>query len=176
VMMQQIVARRVDPMEMAVFSLGSIHGGDAPNVIPAEVKFGGVTRAYSDNVREVIKEQVTAIAKGIEAASGNTVHIDYADGYPSAFNDKELTDLAADAVREELGEEAVVLMPDPLTFSEDFSFYGKLGGIPSAYLMLYAGHDGELAPLHNPRCAVKEEVMPVGMSALAAIALKFLNE
>ncbi len=176
VMMQQIVARRVDPMEMAVFSLGSIHGGDAPNVIPAEVKFGGVTRAYSDNVREVIKEQVTAIAKGIEAASGNTVHIDYADGYPSAFNDKDLIDLAADAVREELGEEAVVLMPDPMTFSEDFSFYGKLGGIPSAYLMLYAGHDGELAPLHNPRCAVKEEVMPVGMSALAAIALKFLNE
>ena len=48
VMMQQIVARRVDPMEMAVFSLGSIHGGDAPNVIPAEVKFGGVTRAYSE--------------------------------------------------------------------------------------------------------------------------------
>lgn len=176
VMMQQIVARRVDPMEMAVFSLGSIHGGDAPNVIPAEVKFGGVTRAYSDNVREVIKEQVTAIAKGIEAASGNTVHIDYADGYPSAFNDKDLIDLAADAVREELGEEAVVLMPDPMTFSEDFSFYGKLGGIPSAYLMLYAGHDGELAPLHNPRCAVQEEVMPVGMSALAAIALKFLNE
>lgn len=69
VMMQQIVARRVDPMEMAVFSLGSIHGGDAPNVIPAEVKFGGVTRAYSESVRSVIKEQVQAIAKGIEAAS-----------------------------------------------------------------------------------------------------------
>ena len=63
VMMQQIVARRVDPMEMAVFSWGSIHGGDAPNVIPAEVKFGGVTRAYSESVRSVIKEQVQAIAK-----------------------------------------------------------------------------------------------------------------
>ena len=62
VMMQQIVARRVDPMEMAVFSLGSIHGGDAPNVIPAEVKFGGVTRAYSESVRSVIKEQVQEIA------------------------------------------------------------------------------------------------------------------
>ena len=144
VMMQQIVARRVDPMEMAVFSLGSIHGGDAPNVIPAEVKFGGVTRAYSESVRSVIKEQVQAIAKGIEAASGNTVHIHYADGYPSAFNDKELMDLAADAVRKELGEDAVVPMPDPMPFSEDFSFYGKLGGIPSAYLMLYAGHEGEL--------------------------------
>ena len=76
--------------------------------IPAEVKFGGVTRAYSESVRSVIKEQVQAIAKGIEAASGNTVHIHYADGYPSAFNDKELMDLAADAVRKELGEDAVL--------------------------------------------------------------------
>ena len=175
VMMQQIVARRVDPMEMAVFSLGSIHGGDAPNVIPAEVKFGGVTRAYSESVRSVIKEQVQAIAKGIEAASGNTVHIHYADGYPSAFNDKELMDLAADAVRKELGEDAVVPMPDPMPFSEDFSFYGKLGGIPSAYLMLYAGHEGELAPLHNPKCAVREDVMPAGIRTLVSIALEFLK-
>ena len=175
VMMQQIVARRVDPMEMAVFSLGSIHGGDAPNVIPAEVKFGGVTRAYSESVRSVIKEQVQAIAKGIEAASGNTVHIHYADGYPSAFNDKELMDLAAEAVRKELGEDAVVPMPDPMPFSEDFSFYGKLGGIPSAYLMLYAGHEGELAPLHNPKCAVREDVMPAGIRTLVSIALEFLK-
>ena len=175
VMMQQIVARRVDPMEMAVFSLGSIHGGDAPNVIPAEVKFGGVTRAYSESVRSVIKEQVQAIAKGIEAASGNTVHIHYADGYPSAFNDKELMDLAADAVRKELGEDAVVPMPDPMPFSEDFSFYGKLGGIPSAYLMLSAGHEGELAPLHNPKCAVREDVMPAGIRTLVSIALEFLK-
>lgn len=144
-------------------------------MIPAEVKFGGVTRAYSESVRSVIKEQVQAIAKGIEAASGNTVHIHYADGYPSAFNDKELMDLAAEAVRKELGEDAVVPMPDPMPFSEDFSFYGKLGGIPSAYLMLYAGHEGELAPLHNPKCAVREDVMPAGIRTLVSIALEFLK-
>ena len=69
---------------------------------------------------------------------GIDVYKRQADGYPSAFNDKELMDLAADAVRKELGEDAVVPMPDPMPFSEDFSFYGKLGGIPSAYLMLYA--------------------------------------
>lgn len=172
--MQQIVARRVDPMEMAVFSLGSIHGGDAPNVIPAEVKFGGVTRAYSDQVRAVIKDQVGAIAEGMEAISGNRITVEYAEGYPSAFNDKELIDLAADAIRAELGEEAAVFLPGPMTFSEDFSFYGKLGGIPSAFLMLYAGHEGELAPLHNSKCMMKEEAMPAGMRAMAAIALAFL--
>ena len=79
-------------------------------------------------------------------------------------------------MKEELGSEAVVELPGPMTFSEDFSFYEKLGGIPGAFLMLYAGHDGELAPLHNPKCAVREEAMPVGMSAMAAIALAYLNQ
>lgn len=176
VLMQQIVARRTDPMEMAVFSLGSIHGGDAPNVIPAEVKFGGVTRAYSDSVRRTIKEQVAAIAKGMESVSGNQVHVDYADGYPSAFNDAALIDLARAAIGRELGGGAVVELPGPMTFSEDFSFYEKLGKIPGAFLMLYAGHDGELAPLHNPKCAVREEAMPAGMSAMTAIALAYLNQ
>lgn len=176
VLMQQIVARRTDPMEMAVFSLGSIHGGDAPNVIPAEVKFGGVTRAYSDSVRRTIKEQVAAIAKGMESVSGNQVHVDYADGYPSAFNDAALIDLARAAIGRELGSGAVVELPGPMTFSEDFSFYEKLGKIPGAFLMLYAGHDGELAPLHNPKCAVREEAMPAGMSAMTAIALAYLNQ
>ena len=63
----------------------------------------------------------------------------------------------------------------PMPFSEDFSFYGKLGGIPSAYLMLYAGHEGELAPLHNPKCAVREDVMPAGIRTLVSIALEFLK-
>lgn len=175
VMLQQIVARRTDPMEMAVLSLGSIHGGDAPNVIPAEVKFGGVSRAYSETVRQTIKTQAEAIAAGMSAASGNKVELHYADGYPSAYNDEKLIDLASAAIRAELGEDAVVPLPGPMGFSEDFSFYETLGRIPGAFLMLYAGYEGVLAPLHNPKCCVKEAAMPYGMSAMTAIALAYLK-
>jgi metal-dependent amidase/aminoacylase/carboxypeptidase family protein len=41
--------------------------------------------------------------------------------------------------------------------------------------MLYAGHEGELAPLHNPKCAVREDVMPAGIRTLVSIALEFLK-
>lgn len=175
VMLQQIVARRVDPMEMAVLSMGSIHGGDAPNVIPSEIKFGGVSRAYSETVRQTMKAQAEAIAAGMSAASGNKVELHYADGYPSTYNDEKLIDLASAAIRAELGEDAVVQLPGPMGFSEDFAFYETLGGIPGAFLMLYAGHEGPLVPLHSPKCCVKEEVMPYGMSAMASIALAYLR-
>lgn len=175
VTLQQIVARRVDPMEMAVFSLGSIHGGQAPNVIPSEVTFGGVTRAYSESVRTAIKDQVFAIAKGMEAISGNHIQVDYGEGYPGTVNDEALIDLASRAITEALGSESVFHMPRPMTFSEDFSYYGKLGHIPSAFLILYGGHEGEFVPLHHPKCAVKEEAMTVGIGALVSIAMAYLQ-
>lgn len=176
VMLQQIVARRVDPMEMAVFSLGSIHGGDAPNVIPAEVKFGGVSRAYSDEIRQVITQQVMDIAKGMEAASGNVIDVYHYEGYPSVFNDEGLIRLASHAIGAELGTDAVIPLPSPMPFSEDFSYYSKMSGIPGAYLILYGGHEGELVSLHHPKCAMKEEAMTAGISALASVALAFLKK
>lgn len=175
VAMQQIVARRVDPMEMAVMSIGMINGGQAVNVIPSEVKFSGVSRTYSEEVRDVITEQMMQIARGIETLSGNTVDVKHTGFYPCAYNDAGLIALADEAISAELGAEAVSYMPRPMSFSEDFSYYTKLGGIPGAFIMLSAGHEGELAPLHNPKCAMKEEAMPYGMSALVSIALRYLN-
>lgn len=176
VTMQQIVARRVDPLETAIYSIGSIHSGDAPNVIPGEVKFGSVCRAYSEEVRQTVDRQIYAIAKGMESISNCHVDIDHIKGYPNAYNDKALVDLAREAVAEELGPDAIVELEQPMSFSEDFSYYHQLGGVPSALLMVYAGHNGDAVyPLHNAKCSMKEEAMPYGVRTLACIALKYLG-
>lgn len=174
--MQQIVARRVDPLETAVMSIGSFHSGDAPNVIPGEVKFGGVSRAYSEEVREVIRQQMFAIAKGMESISGCNFDVYHYYGYPTAYNDKELVDLAREAVTEELGPDSIVDLEKPMGFSEDFAYYRQMGGVPSAFFMVYAGHNGDvLYPLHSAKCSMKEEAMPYGIRTLTSIALKYLN-
>ena len=174
--MQQIIARRVDPTETGVMSIGSIHSGDAPNVIPGEVKFGGVSRAFNEEVREVIRKQMFDIAKGMESISGCKVDIYHYYGYPAAYNDPQLVALAREALCAELGEEALVEMEKPAAFSEDFAYYWKDGGVPSAFFLIYAGHEGEeVYPLHNAKCAMQEEVMPYGLRALVSIALKTLE-
>lgn len=176
VILQQIVARRVDPLDTAIFSIGSIRGGDAPNIIPDRAEFSGIARTYTDTAREAVRRQVFEIARGIEGLSGCKVGIHHTEGYPTCVNDKALVACARDAVRAELGEGAVVELEHPLSFSEDFSYYGNLTGVPSAYFMLLAGHEGdELVSLHNPKCALREEAMPSGVAALAGIAVAFLN-
>lgn len=44
--LQAIVSRNVSGLDTAVLSVCNIHGGDAMNVIPSEVTFGGTFRTY----------------------------------------------------------------------------------------------------------------------------------
>ena len=173
-LLQQIPARRVDPLETVIFPVCSIHSGDAPNIIPGEAKFSGISRAYVESVREVVNEQVYDIARGVEALSGCKVDINHYEGYPAVQNDADLVALAREAVLEQLGSSAVIDRKEPFSFSEDFSYYTKMTGTPGAYMMVSAGHVGELVPLHNSKCAMQEEAMPVGMTAMASTALAFL--
>ncbi len=175
-MMQQIVARRVDPLETGIVTVGGIHGGAAPNVIPEKVTFTGVNRAYNEEVRLKIREQMMDIGRGIEAISGCKVEDDYRDGYPPLINDAGLVELAREAIREELGPDSIIELERPMSFSEDFAVYNVVGGVPAAEFMLCAGHVGDQTyPLHNPKCVMREEAMPYGVRVLASVALKYLS-
>jgi len=175
-LLQQIPARYVDPLETVIFPVCSIHSGDAPNIIPDEAKFSGIARAYVDSVRKTVDDQVYQIARGIESISGCKIEINHYEGYPACYNDPELTKIAQNAVGGELGEESVIAIDNPLSFSEDFSYYTKMTGTPGTYMILCAGHEGELVSLHNPKCILKEEAMPYGMAALVSTAVAYLND
>ena len=66
--LQTIVSRNVDPREPAVLSITQIHAGSAYNVIPGEAKLAGTVRAFSDEVRALIRKRMRAICAGIAAA------------------------------------------------------------------------------------------------------------
>lgn len=172
---QQIVARRIDPMEMGVFSVCMVHGGDAVNVIPSTVRVSAIARTYAESVRAAIQKQVFAIARGMEELSGNQIAVDATEGYPGVVNDEALVSLASHAVGTALGSDRLLVLPRPMAFSEDFSYYGTMGDIPSAFLVLFAGHEGPLVPLHHPQCALKEEAMPTGIAAFLAIVRDYLK-
>ncbi len=174
-LLQQIPGHYVDPLETVIFPICSIHSGEAPNVIPEEAKFSGIARSYLDSIREDVTKQVFEIAAGMEKISGCEFDINHYEGYPACYNDEALTELAEVAVGEALGEENIIHFEKPLSFSEDFSYFTKMTDTPGCYMMLFAGHEGPLVALHNPKCAVKEEAMPYGMVAMSSVALKYLG-
>ncbi len=58
--LQTIASREISPLEPVVVTVGSIHGGTRPNIIPDEVKMQLTLRYYND---EVIKKTISAIER-----------------------------------------------------------------------------------------------------------------
>lgn len=175
-LLQQIQSRYTDPLETVIFPVCSFHSGDAPNVIPDEARFSGIARAYVPEVRKQVTEQVYSIAKGVEAFSGATVDINHYEGYPACYNDPELTAEIMEVMTEAVGADRVSEKSEPYSFSEDFSYYTEMTGTPGVYMMVKAGHEGELVALHNAKCAMKEDAMPYGIAALVTAATSYLDK
>ena len=79
--LQQIVSRRVDPMDMAVFSIGMMDGGEAVNIITGKAHISGVARYYSDTARQTVMDNVKRICEGVGIAFGCKVDLRIGEGY-----------------------------------------------------------------------------------------------
>ena len=70
VALQTIVSRENSPLDPAVVTVGSIHGGTRPNIIPDEVNLQLTVRAYKEEVRRNVLASIERITKGIALAGG----------------------------------------------------------------------------------------------------------
>ena len=86
-----------------------------------------------------------------------------------------MIDLVEKAVTKELGADKVIHLDRPFSGSEDFSFFGKLTGTPSAFMMIDAGHGEEMVSLHNGRVVFDENVIRYGVAGMSSVALEYLN-
>ncbi|MBB6562225.1 hippurate hydrolase [Acidovorax soli] len=174
--LQTIVSRNVDPREMAVISVGAIHGGDAPNVIPGSVLMRLTVRAYRPEIRALLRERITALVQAQAATLGVQAEVDYHWRYPALVNDVASTDFARQVALDWLGEDG--LMPDlqPLTGSEDFSF--MLEQCPGSYLIVGNGvgdtHGTGGCMVHNPGYDFNDACLPLASTYWVKLTERFL--
>ena len=144
-------------------TVGSLHAGDAPNVIPGRAELTGTTRSFDPGVRERLPTLIEDIARGVCAAHGAAFELDYRLGYRPVVNDARATEL----VREAIGAELVEL--DPIMGADDFSAY--LERAPGCYAFVGAG--GEY-PHHHPRFRIDERALATGTRLHVQVALRAL--
>src|SRR6185503_2314859 len=131
--LQTIVSRENSPLDPAVVTVGSIHGGTRYNIIPEEVNLQLTVRTYKEDVRQHILASVERIAKGIAAAAGipedRAPVVKISEGTGSTYNDPQLIERLVVTFKQALGDENVVKMP-PMMASEDFGYFSMDHKIP----------------------------------------------
>ena len=138
--LQTAVSRNLPPLEVGVVTVGAFLAGDAPNVIPGEAELRLTVRAFKPAMRDLLQRRITEIAQAQAAVFGTTAEVHYNRRYPPLHNHPEPTELCRRVVREWLGEEGL-LPPQPITTSEDFSYF--LEKVPGCYALIGNGVGSE---------------------------------
>jgi len=142
--LQSVVSRNVDPQDMAVVTVGSIHAGSASNVIPESVEMKLTMRAFREDVRHQLQQRIPALARAQAESFGATADVNYRLGFPALVNHADETEFAGRVAAEALGPATVEKDFRPRTASEDFAF--MLQANPGSYLFV---GNGDSAPLHS---------------------------
>ena len=167
--LQTVVARRVNPSVPAVLTVGSVHAGTAPNVIPDCATLSGTMRAVDPDTRALLQREIRRVAEGVAAAHGLTAEVALEIGPPPLVNASQPAGWARRAVEKVLGEEAIVPLGPLNLAAEDFASY--LERMPGCFLRIGAREDGGATiPAHSPKFYAAPESIFVGAAVLAETA------
>ncbi|MCX7681199.1 MAG: M20 family metallopeptidase, partial [Anaerolineae bacterium] len=170
--LQTIVSRNINPLETAVVSVGSLHGGDAFNIIPAQVELRGTIRAYSPQVQELARQRLREIVAGIAQAYAVDASLEIAPLTPPLINDERVVEVVRTAAGAVVGPEHVISGLRTMG-SEDAAFF--LEKVPGCYLFLGSARaEAEVAPHHSPRFEIDEDVLPIGVAILVHTLAHYL--
>lgn len=175
VALQSIVSRNVPPLESAVLSITSVHGGSAFNIIPPEVELLGTIRTYSSEVRQNVIERMESIVKGIAIAMECTADINLRGITPVVKNDEKLSKQVQDVVKEMLPNEKMI--EDSRTMgAEDMAY--MMDDIPGCYFIVGSNNKEKGLDYghHHPKFDFDEQALPKGAALLAGAVIKLLRE
>jgi hippurate hydrolase len=184
--LQTIVSRETNPLDPAVITVGSIHGGTVWNIIPDQVKLQLTVRSFDPEVHKRLLNAIARETKG-EALAANAPReplIETKSSTDAVYNDPDLTQRTVAAARAALGATRVVEMPAQMG-SEDFSQFG-LAGVRAVLLHVgavdprkleEARRSGVSVPgVHTPLWAPEREpTIKAAIRAETAILMDLLN-
>ena len=172
--LQTVVSRTSDPDKTCVLSVCRIQGGEADNVIPDKVVLEGTMRTVDGDQRAACLDRLFAVAESTAAAMGCKALIRLQRGMPLVVNDPETARICRAKAEGLLGPEQVTALPVD-TISEDFALYAQR--VPGCYIGIGTGTPGAaFHPLHSDRFFPGDDLLPLGATVFAQMALGLLHE
>jgi IAA-amino acid hydrolase len=170
----QVVSRRLNPLDAGVITIGTINGGTVSNVIPDTVKMTGTIRSFSREGRQRLHEELHKAVRVVEALGGRAELI-IRSGYPPTVNSAEATEVMMAAMRDLLGAEHVQEAEMGMG-AEDFSFMAQAA--PGSFLRVGVRNPqwDKPYPVHRADFRMDEDALPIGAAALAAAAIRWMQD
>ena len=169
---EKLIEEREEKDVKTVLGVGFIEGKGATNIIPNSVRLKGTFRSLDEDWRFKAHALIRDVVEEICERRGATADLDIRIGYPSVYNNPQLTERMREVAIEYLGEDKVHELPERMT-GEDFSFYAQK--IPGCFYRLGTssstsehGHHG----LHTPHFDVDESALEIGAGLIAYGAVK----
>lgn len=169
--LQTLITRELEGHEAAIITVGSIHGGNACNVLCDHVSMKGTLRTLDKNTREQLRRRLCELVEGIALSMNGKATVRFSDSYPPCVNDAYEAARVRRVALRLFGEEKTIEAPRSSMGGEDFAFF--LEKVPGVMYHLGCGGD---APLHNDRMTMDEDCLPLGAMMHAAVALDFLKD
>lgn len=174
--LQTIVSRINNPLKPAVVTIGTIKGGQRFNIIANEVIMEGNVRTFDEIFRKEIETHIREIAESVAKAHSCTAKLEYRYGTGVVLNkDKNLVDIAQNAVKKLYGEDSLVEM-EKITGGEDFSLLmEKAPGIFGYIGTRNPKVSGSEKINHHECFTVDEDALIRGTAVAVQFALDYLN-
>ena len=184
VSLQSMVGRDINPLEGAVISVGSIHGGVKSNIIPDQVELQLTVRSNSPEIRTRLLDGIDRVARGTALALGvpqdrlPTVTRSTTETTPPTINHSPTAAVVREAIAARMGADRLIELPPSGMGAEDFAYfvtpetgvrgvYFSVGGTPPAEVATAPGHHSPLFRISpEPSVTAGTEAMVVAAEAL----------
>ena len=173
--LQSLVSRNISPLNSAVVTMGSIHGGTGGNIISDEVSMVGILRTLDPETREFVKKRIAELVESIPKAMGGEGILQIRESYGALINNKEAVDFIKETAVKILGIENVVELEHPNMGTEDFSYFCQ--NTKACFFNLGCRSENNITvyPIHSSKFILDEGCLEIGVKLQVENILRLIN-
>ena len=170
----QMIGRVTDVRKPAVITVCTFHAGEAMNVIPHHVSFGGTLRTMNEQMRQQLREYMREITRGIGKLNGVETNVRFGGGSPSVINNFQLYRFMRKTISSQLGDEKFLDREQSLG-AEDFAYYTQR--FPGLLLRVGTAHSPDTSyPLHHSCFDVDERIIAPASALMTYALIRHLRD
>ncbi len=168
--LQTIVSRDVRALDACVVTVGSIHAGEARNIIPEVCELKGTIRSRQPEARDAAEDGLRRICEGVAISFRAGCDLTYKRGTPPILNNDVMLEKTVNAIRSQIGD--VAYDYEPSMGGEDFALMAER--VPSFRLLVGSSQPGRSDKVHSPIYQPDERSIAFGTLALARTTFDLL--